>query len=367
VDSRAVSDTPAADDPYRSWFELPSAKDEQADADVARDEPPVPDRWLIDRGPVDSGPAAAAPGDGQPVDNDGVDDEPFARGPVDSDDGHAQDPVDDIEIPDDASELDDYELTSHDVVIERIRTVVRGVGQTLISFGVVILLFVAYELWVTDLFNKHTQNQLASQLSQTWDQGGDPLDQATVTAPGEPGNKVRNIPIGTGIALIRIPALGLDYVRVIVEGTGEASLAEGPGHYVDTALPGQVGNFSVAGHRVGQGSPFLDLDRLRAGDPIVIETKTSYFIYRVLGDRSTGNPQVPDRTSGIPGQEIVDPSDIDVITPTPDKPGAAASGRYLTLTTCHPRFSARQRMIIHALQDGQAWPKSKGLPPVLRG
>ena len=273
---------------------------------------------------------------------------------------------DDIDVPDDLSGLE-YELSPHDQVIERIRTVVRGVGQTLISLGIVILLFVAYELWITDLFNKHTQGQLANRLSQTWDQGEDPLDQATVGAPGEPGTKVRSIPIGTGIALIRIPALGLDYVRVIVEGTGEASLAEGPGHYVDTALPGQVGNFAIAGHRVGKGSPFLDLDRLRAGDPIVIETKTSYYIYRVLGDQRTGNPQVPDKTTGIPGQEIVDPSDIGVITPTPDKPGAAASGRFLTLTTCHPRFSARQRMIIHALQDGAPWPKSKGLPPVLRG
>lgn len=319
--------------------------------------------------------------DGRPVDSDSVEDELLGGVPVvgaampaaDSSDladlaldqPMDQDPAAAEEAP--AQPELKYILGPHDLMIERIRTAVRGVGQTLISLGVVILLFVAYELWITDLFNKHKQGQLASQLSQTWNQGEDPLDQATVDAPGEPGAKVRKIPLGTGIALIRIPALGLDYVRVIVEGTGEASLAEGPGHYVNTALPGAVGNFSIAGHRVGKGSPFLDLDRLRAGDPIVIETKTSYIIYRVLGDRATGNPTVPDKATGIPGQEIVNPSDIDVITPTPDKPGAAASGHYLTLTTCHPRFSARQRMIIHALQDGAAWPKSKGLPPVLRG
>jgi sortase A len=257
-------------------------------------------------------------------------------------------------------------LTSRELTIERIRTGIRGVGQTLITLGVVILLFVVYELWVTDIFNQHKQGQLANQLSDTWNRGDDPLDQATVGEPGEPGTTVRSIPLGEGIALIRIPALGLDYVRVVVEGTGEASLAEGPGHYVDSALPGEVGNFAVAGHRVGKGSPFLDLDRLKAGDPIVIETKTQYFIYRVLGDRRTGNPTAQDK-DGIPGQEIVDPSEVGVIKPVPDHPGATPTRRFLTLTTCHPRFSARQRMIIHAEQDGAAWPKSKGLPPVLKG
>jgi sortase A len=252
-------------------------------------------------------------------------------------------------------------LTQREVIIERVRTGIRGVGQALITFGVVILLFVAYELWITDLFNSHTQGQLATQLSDTWGRGEDPLSPTV----GEPGAKVRNLPIGQGIALIRIPALGLDYVRVVVEGTAEASLAEGPGHYVNTALPGQIGNFSIAGHRVGKGSPFLDLDRLRTGDPIVIETKTTYYIYRVLGDRRTANPAIPDGR-GIPGREIVAPTDTDVIGPVPDHPGLAPFGRFLTLTTCHPRFSARQRLVIHAELAGRPWPKSNGLPPVLR-
>ncbi|HSV67657.1 MAG TPA: class E sortase [Mycobacteriales bacterium] len=245
---------------------------------------------------------------------------------------------------------------------DRVRTGVRGVGQTLISLGVVILLLVAYELWITDLFNHQKQGQLQNQLAQEWGRGEDP----TIGMPGEPGVKVRKIPLGQGIALIRVPALGLDYVRAVVEGTDEASLAEGPGHYVQTALPGQVGNFSIAGHRVGKGSPFLDLDRLKAGDAIVIETRQNFYIYRVLGDRRTGDPTVPGR-DGIPGQEIVSPSNTEVIRPVPDRPGMAPVRRFLTLTTCHPRFSARQRMIIHAELAGPVWPKSRGLPPVLRG
>src|SRR5262249_16789337 len=178
-----------------------------------------------------------------------------------------------------------------------------------------------------------------------WGRGEDPLSSSPTV--GEPGVKVRSLPIGEGIALIRIPALGLDYVRVIVEGTDEASLAEGPGHYTSTALPGQIGNLSVAGHPGGKRSALLDVDRLKAGDAIVIETRTSYYLYQVLGDRRTGNPAVPGRL-GIPGREVVDPSDTDVITPVPDHPGMAPFGRFLTLTTCHPPFSARQRMVIHA-------------------
>jgi sortase A len=374
-------DSAATDAKYRSWFEELSAKQPAAAADQESD--------LVGVQPADARFAARRRLDDRLVDGQAVDDDLVNGDPVEPDPGPLESatlnvrpvrkPVPaDLDLPADDDELaaDDPrrgELVAAgdgfapDSVIERVRTVVRGVGQTLISCGVVILLFVAYELWITDLFNKHTQDQLASQLSQTWGQGEDPLDQATVGAPGEPGAKVRSIPLGTGLAYIRIPRLGLDYVRVIVEGTSEASLAEGPGHYVNSALPGQQGNFAVAGHRVGKGSPFLDLDKLRAGDPVVIETKSSYYIYRVLGDRKSGNPAVDDPKTGVPGQEVVDPTDVGVITPTPDHPGATASGHFLTLTTCHPKFSARQRMIIHAVQDGAAWPKSKGLPPVLKG
>ena len=103
---------------------------------------------------------------------------------------------------------------------------------------------------------------------------------------------------------------------------------------------------------MGRGSPFLDLDKLRPGDPIVVETRTSWFVYRVLGDAATGNFGTD--PSGIPGQEIVLPTDVSVISPDPGRRRrpAAPAASYLTLTTCHPRFSARQRLVIHAKLDG---------------
>jgi sortase A len=114
-------------------------------------------------------------------------------------------------------------------------------------------------------------------------------------------------------------------------------------------MPGEQGNFAVAGHRVGRGSPFLDLDRMRPGDPIVIETAEGWFTYRVLGDPATGDFASP---SGIPGQHVVTPADVDVIAPVPGgPPDAVATGAYLTLTTCHPKYSARQRLIVHAELD----------------
>ena len=164
--------------------------------------------------------------------------------------------------------------------------------------------------------------------------------------------------LGDAFAVLRIPRLGEDYTRVVLEGTEEEQLSQGPGHYVDSAMPGEDGNVAFAGHRVGKGSPFLELDAMRPGDPVVVETADSWFVYRVLGDPATGD--VGTDPSGIPGMQVVSPSAIEVISPTPDAAASAApSGAYLTLTTCHPRYSARQRLVVHARLDGGALSKAE--------
>ncbi|MGZ4644240.1 MAG: class E sortase [Blastococcus sp.] len=237
---------------------------------------------------------------------------------------------------------------------DRWRAIARGLGELLVTVGVVLLLFVVYELFVTDLLNKHAQTQLSDQLQQEW-------NDAPSSTSHDP------LVTGRAFAILHIPRLGSDYRRVVVEGTGQDELSQGPGHYVGTAQPGEQGNVALAGHRVGKGSPFLDLDKLRPGDPIVVETAKSWFVYRVLGDTSTGDFGTD--PSGIPGQEIVRPTDVAVIDRTPDAPATVpASGAYLTLTTCHPRFSARQRLIIHAKLDGPAISKADqpGGPAALR-
>lgn len=244
-----------------------------------------------------------------------------------------------------------------------LRTLSRGIGQTLITFGLVALLFVGYELWVTDLLADRDQAALSEELDEQWadaptvqpvdptpDPAPAPSDGAPAPAP-VPAPAPIDVGLGEPLARLHIPRLGDDWARVVVEGTAQVQLAQGPGHYFDTAMPGEPGNFAVAGHRVGRGSPFLDLDRLRPGDAIVVETAGEWYVYRVLGDPASGS--FDGDPSGIPGRQIVRPADVDVISPTPGGPaGGEATGAYLTLTTCHPKYSAEQRLIIHARLDG---------------
>ena len=242
-------------------------------------------------------------------------------------------------------------------------TVVRGLGQTLITIGLIILLFVVYEVWVTNIFAHFKQQKVENDLVQEYAQGKDPLAQATL-----PGGGQQSIPVGTGIANLYIPRLGDDYHFAIVQGTDDASLDKGPGHYVNSALPGQKGDFAVAGHRVGKGEPFLNLDQLQPGDAVVVETKDTWYIYRVFGDVATKDLSVsaagapaglvvtspaPDQAlaAKVVGREIVPPSDGKVILPVPNAPNVSqsqATGYLMTLTTCHPKFTADKRMIVHA-------------------
>jgi sortase A len=228
------------------------------------------------------------------------------------------------------------------------RLAARGVGQTLITAGVIILLFVVYELWGTNFYTRSQQHQLFdSLLRHGWGPGTTDITKA----------KFDNVPIGSGLAVLYIPRFGKHYHMVIVEGTDYTSLTKGPGHYPGTALPGQVGNFAVAGHRTTYLAPFNKIDTLRAGDPIVIETKTKWLTYTVQTvPAAHGYPR-------IPYQEIVDPSDVAVSYPVPDQPdpNKKPTLKLLTFTSCNPKFSAAQRIVVHA-ELTSVQPKSDGPP-----
>ena len=232
------------------------------------------------------------------------------------------------------------------------RMAARGVGQLLITLGVVILLFVVYELWGTNFYTKAQQGDLRDQLRHDWAVSGPDISQINVA----------DVPIGSGLAVLRIPRFGRGYHIVVVEGTGYEDLKKGPGHYPGTALPGQVGNFAVAGHRTTYEAPFNRIDTLRVGDAIVLETKTMWFTYTVETlAAANGYPRVP-------YQEIVDPSDVAVAFPVPDQPNAGKKPtlRLLTFTSCNPKYSAAQRIVVHA-QLTSKQPKSDGPPPALVG
>jgi sortase A len=226
------------------------------------------------------------------------------------------------------------------------RVVASGLGQLLITAGVVILLFVGYELWFTGIYTQQQQQQLEHTFATKPLPGGVDVSQL----------KVDTIPVGTGIAVLYIPRFGRHYHFVIVEGTSFDDLRKGPGHFVGSAFPGQVGNFYVAGHRTTYLHPFNHIDELRDGDAIVLETQKMWFTYRI--------ENIPGTT--IPWKEIVAPTAIQVAYPVPDQPDPHKTPtlKLLTFTSCNPKYSAAQRYTIHALLV-DARPRSAGLPPAL--
>ena len=142
------------------------------------------------------------------------------------------------------------------------RTVVRTIGEVLITAGMVVLLFVVYELYVTNIFSAQKQANATTTLNKEWD---------TVSA-GPRRTPHYDVTDGQGFAKIYIPALGHDWRFTVIEGTTQPDLAIGPGHYPGTALPGQPGDVAIAGHRVGEGAPFDALNVVQSCDAIVIET-----------------------------------------------------------------------------------------------
>ena len=131
--------------------------------------------------------------------------------------------------------------------------------------------------------------------------------------------------------------------RPVLQGTDHDTLTKGMGHYVGTAFPGQIGNFALAGHRTTYGRPLHNIDLLQKGDIIVVETKASYVVYAV--DRHV----------------IVTPDHVDVIAPVPQQPGAKPVEAWMTMTACHPKFSATQRYVVFA-KLVKTIPRAEGLP-----
>jgi sortase A len=246
-----------------------------------------------------------------------------------------------------------------------IRAGIRGLGQTLVTLGLVVLLFVVYEVWITNIFADQKQSKVKHALVQAWADGKSVLPPS-VDRLHLPAGAQAVLPAGKGFANLYIPRLGKDYAYTIVEGVGDAQLEEGPGHYSTSALPGQVGDFAVAGHRVGKGEPFLNIDHLKPGDSIVVQTKDDWFVYHVLGDVATGN-LATENVQGVPGQQVVPPSNYSVVAPVPGHDGQTPTLPYMTLTTCTPKFSATDRLIVHAVLFRSFAAQGSALPEELAG
>jgi LPXTG-site transpeptidase (sortase) family protein len=202
----------------------------------------------------------------------------------------------------------------------RLRAGVRLSGELMITLGLMVLLFAGYEVFGNSAKVQDEQDALTNQLDNSWN---DPTVGPT-TAPKGPAAPGESL-----VGRLYIPKLDKEWV--VVNGVRPQDIKYAPGHYPDTALPGQIGNFSVAGHRIRK--IFWRLDELKPGDVIGVETRDYWYVYRVYG------------------HEVVKPSAVEVVAAVPDKPGVTPSKALLTLTTCNPKFNNYQRLIVHAELD----------------
>jgi sortase A len=203
------------------------------------------------------------------------------------------------------------------------------VGRAFLFAGFVVLAFALHQLWGTGLQEARAQDDLRAefraQLREQREQTPTPA-----SAPGAPPATAAPVtPVsGDAVAVLRIPRIGVD--KAVVEGVSRGDLRKGPGHYPGTPLPGQQGNVAIAGHRTTYGAPFYRLDQLEPGDVITTTTRQGEFRYVVEG------------------KQVVRPSQGEALNPTLDN--------RLTLTTCHPRFSASRRLVVTAGLQGPVVP-----------
>ena len=239
--------------------------------------------------------------------------------------------------------------------------------ELMVSLGVVVLLFVVYEVYVAGPVSAGHQQEAP--------QAPDEQPTLAQTSPAaEPTQPLAD----DELLRLYAPALGPSFTRTVREGTDQDTLATGPGHYRRTTLPGQPGNVAIAGHRTTHGAPFNRIDQLESCDALIVETAREWFVYRVLPMRDElsrwaegkgaqprchGVTPLPAPYPEVPGQEIVRPSDVSVIAAVPglSRDVARASAQMITLTTCHPKHSARQRLIVHGVLVAQ-YP-TNGAPP----
>ncbi|TFD69206.1 class E sortase [Cryobacterium sp. Hb1] len=240
-------------------------------------------------------------------------------------------------------------------------TVIGVLGELLITAGILVLLFLGWQLWWNDMIMANSQTSAASEISQDWIEQNtstprpvpivDPAEPSTVPVSVDNGEPVvAAVPANaTAFAVLYVPRFGADYHRTIAEGTGHDVLNSnrlGIGHYAGTQMPGEVGNFALAAHRSAFGGGMHLIHELQLGDAIYVQTADGYYTYRY---RDT---------------EYVAPSQVQVLASVPNRPDAKAIDRIITLTSCNPLYSTAERIIAYGVLE--SWqPLEFGAPAEL--
>jgi sortase A len=230
--------------------------------------------------------------------------------------------------------------------------VVGFVGELLITAGVFLGLFVVWQLWWTDVQAERVHTEVLAELD--WPEPPAPVDAgpAVATEHREEPPVMDEPPLEEVFAQFYVPAWGADYLEPIAQGVDKASVLDrlGIGHYPGTAMPGGLGNFAVAGHRTTYGKPFHRVAELEEGDALVVRTKDTWYVYKMTE------------------HQIVMPNQVEVVSPVPGlmpgEPIPELTQRFITMTACHPMYSAAQRYVIHGELDYWA-PVSEGTPAEL--
>lgn len=210
------------------------------------------------------------------------------------------------------------------------------VGELLITAGVVLGSYVVYELWFSNIAAKQTWTNSSNQVRTDFDSEFKKfLDKNPSVLPSQI-DLTQTPKSGKAFGLLYVPKLwGTGRVVPIVEGVSDRDLASGLGHYPNTQLPNDTGNFAIAGHRATHGEPFGDFQLLEIGDEIVVETLAGKYVYELVGDIK------------------VLPQDVWVIDSKPNVSSLAnlpADSKLITLTTCDPRWSSEKRWIWFGVQ-----------------
>lgn len=214
-----------------------------------------------------------------------------------------------------------------------LRRIANLIGELLVTVGTVILLYVVYSLWFTNAVAEATSNSLSENFlakiesrissveSPELETSVEPAEQPTVVSEEQP----EFVPLEP-FALLYIPRLEAQvWAEPIVSGISYRALASGVGHYPSTELPGEIGNFAIAGHRATNGEPFAYFERLKQGDSVFVQTLDGWFEYQLRSDK------------------IIQEDEVWVLADNPEGQGFEPGSKLITLTTCDPRWNSYQR------------------------
>lgn len=197
--------------------------------------------------------------------------------------------------------------------------ILRATGSVFIGIGLSILFFVLYELVGTSAITKGRQSVLQKDFQTVLAQPSAQLNDAFLGGLGLRATRRAGV---RPLARLRIPEIGVNVI--VVDGVTLDRLAYGPGHYPQTKMFGEEGTAGIAGHRTGWGAPFFNMDRLRRGDEVIVDTTIATYTYRVKD------------------MIVVSPAHSEVLDGNP----RSTAKQQLVLTTCTPKFTARDRLIV---------------------